>query len=72
MSGSTPQVMGWPAIIGILVIFGLAVGMVLGVIDRYVGLTTSMTTGGVGVAVGSLGAYLVSRRRAALARPPAG
>jgi hypothetical protein len=68
MSDDTTQVMGWPAIIGIMIAFGLAVGLILGLIGRVVQLPQSMTTGGVGVAMGVVGALLISRRRAAMAR----
>ncbi len=58
------KLMGWGTIVAILVVEALVVGMALGLAGDLVGRNLSL---GVGVAVGVTGAFLVGRRRAALA-----
>lgn len=62
------KVLGWGAIIAIMVGVGVAVGLLLGLVGQALGLSTSATGGGVGASVGVVGATLISRRRVALAR----
>lgn len=62
------KVLGWGAIIAIMLGVGLVVGLVLGLLSKPLGLSTSMVTGGVGACMGVVGASLLARRRAALDR----
>jgi hypothetical protein len=62
------KVLGWGAIIAIMVGVGVVVGLALGLMGRTLGLSTSATGGGVGASVGVVGAILIARRRAALDR----
>jgi hypothetical protein len=62
------KVLGWGAIIAIMVGVGVCVGLVLGLMSQTLGLSTSATGGGVGASVGVVGAILIARRRAALDR----
>jgi TRAP-type mannitol/chloroaromatic compound transport system permease large subunit len=66
MTDSNTKVLGWGAIIAILIMVGVVVGLVLGLIGRTLGLSTSTTTAGVGASVGIVGALLIARRRAAV------
>lgn len=59
--------LSWGAIIGIMVITGLAVGVLLGVLGELLELDAGKMTGGVGAAMGVVGALLIGQRRAALA-----
>jgi hypothetical protein len=68
MADATSRVMGWPAIVGILVVVAVVVGLVMGTLGRLLDLTPTLTTGAVGASVGVVGALLVGRRRAALAQ----
>jgi hypothetical protein len=64
------KIMGWGAIIGILVLVALATGLTLGLLGELLGNRLNLSAG-VGAATGIVGALLITRRRAALqARPP--
>lgn len=60
------KALGWGTIIAIMVGVGLAVGLLLGLLRQTFGLSTSATAGGVGAAIGVVGAILIARRRAIL------
>lgn len=62
------KVPGWGTIILTLVVVGVATGLLLGLMSWLFGLSPRVTGGGVGAAVGVVGAMLIARRRAALAR----
>ena len=62
------KVPGWGTIILTLVVVGVATGLLLGLMSWLFGLSPRVTGGGVGAAVGVVGAMLVARRRAALAQ----
>lgn len=63
---STSAVMGWPTIVAIMIATGLVAGLILGLLRDAVGMTGGTT--GVGASIGVVGALLIARRRAALAR----
>ena len=62
------KVLGWGTIIAVMVGVGLVAGILLGLLSGTLGLSPTMTTGGVGVSIGVVGAFLITRRRAALER----
>jgi hypothetical protein len=64
VSEPAPEPMGWPAIIGAMVVTGLVTGVTLGLLRDVVGYGGG--TAGVGAAVGIVGALLITRRNAAL------
>lgn len=68
MEKENPKVLGWGTIIAILVGVAVVTGLLLGLSSGLLGLSPSMTGGGVGASVGVVGALLVARRRAAIAQ----
>jgi hypothetical protein len=58
--------MSWPKIIGIMLAIGFITGLLLGLVGTVFHLPRSMSSGGVGAAMGVVGALLISRRRAQL------
>lgn len=68
MTENNAKVLGWGMIIAIMVGVGLVAGLLLGLMSGTLGLSKTMTTGGVGVSIGVVGAILIARRRAALER----
>jgi hypothetical protein len=68
MENDRTKVLGWGTIIAILVGVALVTGLLLGLMRSTLGLSTSMTGGGIGASVGVVGAILVARRQAAIAR----
>lgn len=66
MAENNAGAMGIGTILVIMIVTGLVVGVVLGVIGAMLNLNAGTRTAGVGAAVGVIGAYLFSRRRAAL------
>ena len=49
-----------------LLIAAAVTGLTLGLMNRFLGLSSSWAGGGVGGAVGAIGAILIAQRRAAL------
>lgn len=68
MATDHTKVLGWGTIIAILVGVAVVTGLLLGLMVELLGLSSRWTTGGLGATVGVVGAFLVARRRAALAR----
>ncbi len=68
MTDTNDTVMGWGTILAIMVATGLVTGLILGLLRDAVGMTGG--TAGVGASIGVVGALLIARRRAALARRP--
>lgn len=68
MTDTNDTVMGWGTILAIMVATGLVTGPILGLLRDAVGMTGG--TAGVGASIGVVGALLIARRRAALARRP--
>ncbi len=68
MEKDNTNVLGWGKIIVILVVVAVATGLLLGLMGSLFGLSPGMTGGGVGASVGVVGALLIARRRAAMAR----
>ena len=62
------KVLGWGAIIAILVGVAVVTGLLLGLTGKLLNLSSKWTTGGVGAAVGILAAGWIAHRRAALQR----
>jgi hypothetical protein len=67
MAERRAKALSWGSIIGIMMITGLAVGVLLGVLGELLDLGAGKLTGGVGAAMGVVGALLIGQRRAALA-----
>lgn len=65
-----PKVMGWGAIIGIMIGTGLLVGVSLGLLGGALGISSSGFGAGAGASMGIVGALLVVRRQKALAGTP--
>lgn len=59
--------MSWAKIIGILLVVALAAGLTMGLLGELLGVNAGATGGGIGGATGITAAYLISKRRAALA-----
>lgn len=68
METDDTKVLGWGTIILTLVVVGVVTGLLLGLMSWLFGLSPRLMGGGVGAAVGVVGAMLIARRRAALAR----
>jgi hypothetical protein len=68
METDNAKVPGWGMIIAVMFGVGVAVGLLLGLMGWLFGLSARVTGAGVGAAVGVVGATLIARRRAALAR----
>ena len=66
MSENNTKVLGWGAIIAIMIVVAVVMGVLLGLMNKLFGLSQRWTTSGVGAAVGIVGAFLIARRRAAL------
>ena len=60
------KVMGWPAIIAILIGVAFVAGLLVGLLGSLLNLSPSARAGGVGAAVGVTAATLIARRRAAM------
>ena len=58
------KMLGWWKIILILVGVAVVSGLLLGVLGDLLGLPQSMRSGGIGVTVGIVAAFLITRRRA--------
>ncbi|MGD9628145.1 MAG: hypothetical protein AB7V18_02755 [Pyrinomonadaceae bacterium] len=54
----------WWSIILVLLVVGLLSGLILGLFGELAGLSTTVRTGGVGVIIGVVGAFLISRKSA--------
>ncbi len=54
----------WGSIILVLLVVGLLSGLLLGLLGEVVGLSTTVRTGGIGIIVGVVGAFLISRKAA--------
>jgi len=59
--------MSWAKIIGILLAVALVAGLIMGLLGEVLDLNAGGTGGGIGGATGITAAYLITRRRAALA-----
>ena len=59
--------MSWAKIVVILLGVALVAGLTMGILGEVFGLSTGATSGGIGGATGLTAAYLINRRRAALA-----
>jgi len=68
MEKDNTKVLGWGTIILILVGAAVVTGLLLGLMSSLLGLSTRTIGGGVGASVGVLGAILIARRRAVIAR----
>lgn len=68
MEKADAKVPGWGTIIMTLVGVAVVTGLLLGLMSWLFGLSPRVAGGGVGVSVGVVGAALIARRRAALAR----
>lgn len=68
MAEAIERVLGWGAIIAILIVVCLAAGLVFGAAEMLFGLPPIVGRMIVGATVGVLAATLIGRRRAALAR----
>lgn len=73
MTEKQEQPMSWGKIIAIMVINGLAVGLIIGTISTIFKLPHlgSMATSGVGASIGVTGALLITRRAALLSKQKA-
>ncbi len=54
-------------IILILVVVGVVSGLLFGLLDDSLGLPASIKSSGIGISVGAVAAFLIVRRRAAVA-----
>lgn len=61
---TAPEPLGWPAIIGAMIVTGLVTGLAMGLLHEVVGRTGG--TAGVGAAIGVVGALLINKRNLAL------
>jgi hypothetical protein len=68
MEKDDAKAQGWGTIIVTLVVVGLVTGLLLGLMNWLFGLSPRVVGGGVGASIGVVGAALIARRRAALAR----
>ena len=59
------KMLGWWKIILILVGVAVVSGLLLGVLGDLLGLPQNMRSGGIGISVGIVAAFLIARRRAA-------
>ena len=59
--------MSWPKIIGILLLTALAAGLAIGLVGQVIDLNAGAAGGGIGGATGVTAAYLINKRRVALA-----
>ncbi|TNE50098.1 MAG: hypothetical protein EP343_09205 [Deltaproteobacteria bacterium] len=67
MSDTTKQQpMIWVMIFGLMLLTGLVAGLALGTLSTFFPLSKTVTTSGVGAAIGVVGALLMARRGAAL------
>jgi hypothetical protein len=66
MMDNDTKALGWGAIVAIMAGAGLVVGLVLGLMSRILGFSTSATAVGIGASIGVVGAILIARRRAAI------
>jgi hypothetical protein len=66
MMENNTKVLGWGSIIAIMCGVGVVVGLILGLLNRTLGLSPGMVTGGIGASLGVVGATLIARRRAVL------
>ncbi len=62
----------WLRIIGLMVATGIVTGLLLGLVGTVFHLPRSVASGGIGAAMGVVGALLFSRRRAQLERDAKG
>ena len=60
------QVFGWGKIILLLVVIAFGAGLILGLLDHFIGLAPGIKAGGVGASVGVAAALLIAQRRAAM------
>ena len=68
MREGNTRVLGWGAIIAIMAGVAIVVGVTLGLMNSFFGLSSRWTGGGLGATVGVVGAILIAQRRAALDR----
>ena len=68
MAQDSAKVLGMGTIVAIMLGVGVALGLVLGLVGGMVGLPPGVLGAGVGAGIGVVGAALLSRRKAALAR----
>ncbi len=68
MSETNSKASGWSAIIVIVIAVGFVVGLLLGLFGSTLGLSTAYTAAIIGACAGVVGAILIARRRAALAK----
>jgi hypothetical protein len=68
MADGNSKVLGWGTIILLMLATGVGLGLVLGFLGAVLGLPPGVMTASIGASVGIVGAILISRRRAALAR----
>lgn len=66
MSDANKQPMSWFMIVGMMLLTGLVAGLALGTLSTFFPLSRTVTTSGVGAAIGVVGALLMARRGAAL------
>ena len=60
------KVLQWWMIMLILVAVALVSGLLFGLVGDLLGLSPSMKSGGIGISVGIVAAFLIVRRRAAI------
>jgi len=68
METTETKVPGWGTIILTLIAVGVVTGLLLGLLNWLFGLSPRVMGAGVGASIGVVGAALIARRRAALAR----
>ncbi len=68
MEKADTEAPGWGTIIVTLIVVGVLTGLLLGLMSWLFGLSPRVVGGGVGASIGVVGAGLIARRRAALAR----